>query len=173
MTKLLDTAADVSALVEEILGVETARALGPLKRADGAQVRPDDLKVIVTYWGGGKGRWIARDPTISETPSVTILDSWGDTTGDLFINDNAFFANVPAAVWRYQLGGYPVLKKWLGYRQANRVGDRPLSDADRRWFRSMIQRIAALLALGPTLDELYQECIADAFTATDLGINRN
>lgn len=173
VTELLDTTADVTALVEEILGAETARALGPLKRADGAQVRPDDLKVIITYWGGGKGRWIPREPAISETPSATILDSWGGTTGDLFINDDAFFANVPAAVWGYQLGGYPVLKKWLGYRQANRTGDRPLSDADRRWFRSMIQRIAALLAIGATLNELYQECIADAFTATDLGINRN
>ena len=93
-------------------------------------------------------------------------------TGDLFINDDAFFANVPEAVWGYQLGGYPVLKKWLGYRQANRIGDRPLTDADRRWFRSMMQRIAALLALGATLDELYQECIADAFTAGDLAIQR-
>lgn len=23
-------------------------------------------------------------------------------------------------LWNYQLGGYPVLKKWLGYRQADR-----------------------------------------------------
>ena len=135
-------------------------------------MRPSDLKVTVTYWGGGKGRWTPRAPTSAETPSDAIAAIWGEATGDLFINDHAFFANVPEAVWGYQLGGYPVLKKWLGYRQANRMGDRPLTDADRRWFRSIIQRIAALLALGAILDELYQGCIADAFTAADLGIDR-
>ncbi|KHL24991.1 helicase [Croceibacterium mercuriale] len=172
VTRLLDTSVDVTALVEEILGIETTRALGPLKRADGSQVRPTDLKVTITYWGGGKGRWTPRAPTIGETPSATIAGLWGEMTGDLYINDEAFFANVPEAVWSYQLGGYPVLKKWLGYRQASRRNDRPLSDSDRRWFRSMIQRIAALLAIGTTLDELYQECIVDAFTSSDLGIER-
>ena len=66
----------------------------------------------------------------------------------------------------------PVLKKWLGYRWANRMGDRPLTDADRSLFRSMTQWIAALQALGTTLDELHQECIADALSAAELGIER-
>jgi hypothetical protein len=42
----------------------------------------------------------------------------------------------------------------------------------RRWLRQIIQRIAALLALGPSLDALYQEVAANAFTAEDLGIVR-
>lgn len=37
----------------------------------------------------------------------------------------------------------------------------------------MIQRIAALLALGPSLDKLYQEAAAVAFTAEELGIPAN
>lgn len=172
VTRLLDTNVDVTQLVEQILGAGAIRTLGPLKRADGGQVRPDDLKVTVTYWGGGKGRWIVRPRSAVEAPPVAVGDAWGETTGDLFINDDAFFANVPEAVWRYQLGGYPVLKKWLGYRQGSRMAGRPLTDADRRWFRSMIQRVAALLALNTTLDELYYECVADAFTATDIGMER-
>lgn len=170
--RFLDPSVDAAALIEEILGRETIRALGPLKRVDGGQIRPDDLRVTVTFWGGGKGRWEPRDPALSEVPPECAAEWWGETTGDLYINEATFFANVPEAVWRYQLGGYPVLKKWLGYRQANRTGGRPLSDADRRWFRSTIQRIAALLALSDDLDSLYQECIADAFTATELGIKR-
>ena len=96
----------------------------------------------------------------------------GERTGDLYINDEAFFANVPEAVWTYQLGGYPILKKWLGYRQADRRDERPLTDDERRWFRQVIQRIAALLALGPDLDTLYQEAVAAAFTASELDIDR-
>ena len=45
---------------------------------------------------------------------------------------------------------------------------RALTDEERRWFRQVIQRIAAL----PDLDALYEEAVADAFTATDLGIAR-
>jgi len=75
-------------------------------------------------------------------------------------------------VWTYQLGGYPVLKKWLGYRQADRRDDKALTDDERRWFRQVIQRLAALLALGSDLDALYQEAAGNAFTATELGITR-
>jgi hypothetical protein len=75
-------------------------------------------------------------------------------------------------VWTYQLGGYPVLKKWLGYRQADRRNGATLTDDERRWFRQMIQRISALLALGSKLDALYQNAVVDAFTALELGIER-
>jgi hypothetical protein len=79
-------------------------------------------------------------------------------------------AHVPHAVWTYQLGGYPVLKKWLGYRQADRRDGKPLTEDERRWLRQMIQRIAALLALGPTLNELYQDVVANSFTAAEVGL---
>ncbi len=59
-----------------------------------------------------------------------------------------------------------------GSRQADRRDDKPLTDDERRWVRQMIQRIAALLALGPQLDGLYQEAAANAFTADELGIER-
>jgi hypothetical protein len=69
------------------------------------------------------------------------------------------------------LGGYPILKKWLGYRQADRRDGKPLTDEERRWFRQIVQRAAALLALSPRLNALYQEAAANAFTADDLAIN--
>ena len=52
------------------------------------------------------------------------------------------------------------------------IGICTLTDDERRSFRQIIQRVAALLALGPTLDALYQEAAAGAFTATELGIIR-
>jgi Type ISP C-terminal specificity domain len=33
-------------------------------------------------------------------------------TGDLYLNESIFLAHVPREIWRYELGGYPVLKKW-------------------------------------------------------------
>jgi hypothetical protein len=86
--------------------------------------------------------------------------------------NDAYFKNVPELVWTYQLGGYPVRKNWLGYRQADRRDGRPLTDNERRWFRQIIQRVAALLALGPSLNELYEQTAANAFTAEELQIAR-
>jgi Type ISP C-terminal specificity domain len=170
--RLLDAGRDAGDVVQAILGAELARTLGPLKRTNGKQVRPEDLKLTVTYWGGGKGRWKPRPFMAEELPLADYAEAWGERTGDLFLNEDAYFANVPELVWTYQLGGYPVLKKWLGYRQADRRDGKPLTDDERRWFRQMIQRIAALLALGPTLDGLYQEAAANAFTVEDLQIGR-
>lgn len=81
-----------------------------------------------------------------------------------------YFANVPEAVWTYQLGGYPVLKNWLGYRQADRRDGWSLTDDERKWFRQIIQRIAALLVLDPQLDALYQRVASDTCAAVELGI---
>jgi hypothetical protein len=172
VTRLLDANRDAHDVIEAIVGTDRARTLGPLKRLDEKQVRPDDLKLTVTYWGGGKGRWKPRPFMSEELPAVEFQNAWGERTGDLFLNDDAYFANVPELVWTYQLGGYPVLKKWLGYRQADRRDGKPLTDDERRWVREVIQRIAALLAFGPTLDSLYQETAANAFTAEELQIAR-
>jgi hypothetical protein len=172
VTRLLDAERDADDVVQAIVGVDRARALGPLKRLDGEKVRPADLKITVTYWGGGKGRWKPRPFTTEELPPNEYSEAWGERTGDLYLNDDAYFANVPELVWTYQLGGYPVLKKWLGYRQANRRDGQSLTDEERRWFRQIIQRVAALLALGPFLDALYQETAATAFTAEELEIQR-
>lgn len=172
VTRLLDAERDAADVIKAVVGSDGARALGALKRTGGKQVRPDDLKITVTYWGGGKGRWKPRPFLAEELPATEYGDAWGERTGDLFLNDDAYFANVPELVWNYQLGGYPVLKKWLGYRQADRRDGKPLADDERRWFRQVIQRIAALLALGPSLDNLYQETAANAFTIEELQIVR-
>jgi Type ISP C-terminal specificity domain len=172
VTRLLDAARDASDVIRAVVGADRARARGPLKRIDGKHMRPDDLKVTVTYWGGGKGRWKARPFMAEELPAADYGEAWGERTGDLFLNDDAYFGNVPEVVWGYQLGGYPVLKKWLSYRQADRRDGRPLTDDERQWFRQIIQRVAALLALGPALNEFYEQTAANAFTAEELQIAR-
>nr|WP_294509641.1 type ISP restriction/modification enzyme [uncultured Rhodopila sp.] len=170
VTRLLDANRDARDVIATALSPERAKQIGQLRRVDGSNVTANDLKVTVNYWGGGKGKWKPRPFLEEERPGPEWADAWGERTGDLFLNDTTYLANVPEAVWLYQLGGYPVLKKWLGYRQADRNDSRPLNDDERRWLRQMIQRIAALLALGPSLDALYQEAAAESFTASELGV---
>ena len=70
----------------------------------------------------------------------------GETTFDIYLNDRAYWRNVPAAVWSYKLGGYQVLKKWLSYRERT-ILDRPLKPDEVHHFTNTARRITAILLL--------------------------
>ena len=70
----------------------------------------------------------------------------GDTTFDIYLNDRAYWRNVPAAVWCYKLGGYQVLKKWLSFRE-HKVLARPLHPHEVQHFTNTARRITAILNL--------------------------
>jgi len=160
---LLDPLADADRVVAAILGPESAKQLGVIRSTE--KGRPN-LRVTISYFGAARGRWAERDFAVDEAA----LPSWGERTGDLSINDDTYFANVPERVWRHELGGYPVLRKWLGYRTAERRGGQPLTTEETQHFRSIVQRLAALLALEPELDAAYEAAAASAFTAEELGL---
>ena len=49
----------------------------------------------------------------------------GETCFDVYLNGVAYWRCVPSAVWRYTIGGYQVIKKWLSYRERALLGARP------------------------------------------------
>jgi hypothetical protein len=156
---LLNPLADPKAALKATLG-GYARQLAVLDSADGAAVREDDLVISVPHFGAARGGWRRREFTDAEAPPHYL----GHATGDLYINDRVFFRNVPEEVWRYEVGGYPVLKKWLGYRDARRRNNQPLTLQEKDHFRGVVQRTAALLSLRPSLNELYEGAAANAWT---------
>jgi hypothetical protein len=85
----------------------------------------------------------------------------GETTYDIFLNDTAYWSNVPARVWDYTIGGYQVIKKWLSYREQVLL-ERPLKPEEARYVTEMVRRIAALLLLEPALDDNYRAVAAAA-----------
>ena len=68
----------------------------------------------------------------------------GTSTFDVYLNDKAFWTNVPSRVWDYTIGGYQAVKKWLGYREASVLG-RTLTVDEARHVTSTARRIAGLL----------------------------
>ena len=86
----------------------------------------------------------------------------GVTTCDVYLNDNAYWKNVPLPAWEYTLGGYQVLKKWLSYREQALLG-RPLTVDEVTYLRDVIRRIASLLLLGPELDANCTAVKANAY----------
>jgi hypothetical protein len=55
-------------------------------------------------------------------PNVVVLER----TYNVYLNDVAYWSNVPAHVWEYTIGGYQVIRKWLSYRESDLL-DRSLT----------------------------------------------
>ena len=97
----------------------------------------------------GRGRAEERAYTPEETTAMLdALPVLGDKTFDVYLNGEAFWRNIPAAVWDYRLGGYQILKKWLSYREREVLGRR-LRTEEVQHFTDTARRIGAILvALG-------------------------
>jgi len=162
---LLDPMTEPTRVLKEALGTGR-RTLAVPSTHDKNVLRDHDLIVTISYFGAARGRWERRVPKEKEASHP----DWGEATGDLYLNENVFLANVPERVWRFELGGYPVLKKWLGSRHAKRRSGRSLSHQELDHLRSMVHRIAVLLLLHSQLNEAYERAIKAPFTREELGI---
>lgn len=163
--RLLDPMADVTRILDDLLG-SNRRTLGVPETRNNGVIRNSDLAVTISYFGAAKGGREVRAQRETEAAHT----AWGETTGDLYLNDSTYLANVPERVWNYELGGYPVIKKWLGYRDQKRRPGRPLSHEELDHLRSIIHRIAALLLLHQQLDDAYDAATAESFTGDELGV---
>ena len=95
----------------------------------------------------GQGRTAERTFSAAEQAALSDAGSvLGERTFDIYLNDGAFWRNVPEAVWNYRLGGYQVLKKWLSYRERTVLG-RPLKPEEVQHFTDMARRIQGIILL--------------------------
>jgi hypothetical protein len=81
----------------------------------------------------------------------------------VYLNDVAYWRNIPARVWDYTIGGYQVIKKWLSYREHKLLG-RPLTTDEAREVMSIAPRVASILLLEPSLDTNYQSVKSDMYS---------
>jgi hypothetical protein len=105
----------------------------------------------------GKGRLIERDYTSEERDLLL-----GDHTCDVYLNQVAYWKNVPVRVWEYTIGGYQVIKKWLSYREEKLLG-RAMTKDEVRSVQEMARRIAAILSMEPALDGNYRTVKAHTY----------
>ena len=115
----------------------------------------------------GQGKVVARDYTGEEVVALEeggralgftfaqMRELLGESTLDVYLNGSVYWKNVPARVWRYTIGGYQVIKKWLSYRERGLLG-RPLRKEEVREVTDIARRIAAILLMEPDLDANYR-----------------
>ena len=147
-----------------VLGVTKGRlrtgigAIAVPNTVDGSNMGDDDF-ALTARWGylgasdavmPGQGRVVERPYTEDERKRLgTILPALGKTTFDIYMNEVAYWKNVPTSVWSFRLGGYEVLKKWLSYRE-HEIIDRALTADETQQFSDVARRIASLLAIRTT-----------------------
>ncbi|MBD2289810.1 N-6 DNA methylase [Microcystis wesenbergii FACHB-1317] len=134
---------------------------------DGGNLNPDKGDLIINVgWGHGgkngvtmpgKGKAIARQYTTTEMSVISpeMRKLLGTKTYDIYLNDRAYWQNIPARVWEYTIGGYQVIKKWLSYREEKLLG-RGLTIAEVQEVSEMTRRITAIILLESDLDDNYQ-----------------
>ena len=149
---LLDSDTPVLGVTEGTLRPEVVAVAVPTT-VDNHNMSGDDFSVTAR-WGHfgqgeavmpGQGRSVERPYTADERAALgNATGTLGNTTFDIYLNNRAYWRNVPASVWSYKLGGYQVLKKWLSYRE-HRVLGRPLLPGEVQHFTDTVRRIAAVL----------------------------
>ena len=91
-----------------------------------------------------------------------LLGKLGISTVDIYLNNVAYWENIPLKVWNYTMGGYQILKKWLAYRECDVLG-RAITSEEAREFTNIARRIAVILLLESLLDKNYEQIKKDAF----------
>ncbi len=154
LAALLDPETSVPGVAQAPLRPDLAAVAVPAT-TDGRNMTGDDF-ALTAGWGHigagtavmpGQGRVVERAFTPEEREALgNALPALGETTFDVYLNDRAFWRNVPAAIWRYRLGGYQVLKKWLSYRERAILG-RDLMPEEVQHFANTARRIAAMIMI--------------------------
>ncbi|MFD0227789.1 type ISP restriction/modification enzyme [Streptomyces hirsutus] len=138
--------------------------------ADPAQDRP----VGSPEFPSGDPRRVRYDTHIGDTLPERIRHD--AESGTLHVGEGKF-APVPEAVWTYDVGGMPVVKKWFGYRKAspNSKKTSPLDDIHvdtwpSEWTSELIELLSVLRRLtdlAPAQDALLAAVLAGPVVTED------
>ena len=152
LAALLDPDTPVPGVTQAPLRPESAAVAVPAT-AGGRNMAGGDF-AVTAGWGHygqgdavmpGQGRAAERDYSADERAALGgALPALGGTTFDIYLNGEAFWRNVPAAVWNYRLGGYQVLKKWLSYRERDVLG-RALRPEEVQYFANTARRVGTII----------------------------
>ena len=153
LAALLDPDSMVPGVTEAPIRPELAPIAVPATVTDRNMTQGD--RMVTEGWGHfgqgstvmpGQGHVDSRGFSVEENAAMgaACTRALGDATLDIYLNANALWRNVPAAVWNYTLGGYQVLKKWLSYRE-NKILGRALTSDEVWYFTETARRIAAIL----------------------------
>ena len=191
---LLDVDTAIASVTRGKIRPELA-VIAVASREGGGSLNPDAGDLDVTAgWGHsgnggavmpGKGKIVERDYTTEERRRVAegaaalglsdeqTLNLLGARTLDVYLNNIAYWKNIPARLWEYTIGGYQVIKKWLSYRERE-ILERGLTTDEVHAVTEIARRIAAILLLEPKFDANYEAVTRSTFRwPSSEGVSQN
>ncbi len=136
-----------------------------MSRVGGGSLDPDAGELAVTAGWGYPGKGGVTMPGKGRIEPRPLEEPMTEPTYDLYLNEVAYWANVPQSVWEFTVGGYQVVKKWLSYREKALMG-RDLRLDEALYVTDLIRRLAALVALQSALDASYTAARDRAWNTT-------
>ncbi len=180
---LLDTERPVGGVTAGAIRPEL-RDVAVIRRAGGGQLDPQQGHLDLTAGWGHAGKGGVTMPGRGRITNYEIRDTSEEGGApsprhpfslsprlNVWLNDDAYWGNVPAAVWDYTIGGYQVIKKWLSYRERPLLG-RGLTLDEVEYVTHMARRLAALVLLRPELDENYRAVVGDVWAWRPTAVDR-
>ena len=176
VAELLDTETVVKGVSGGTIRKELC-TIGIISKVGGGNLHPDKGELELTAgWGHGgkdgvtmpgKGKTVERAYSTEELAAIEagakvagktlqeVTEQLGHKTLDIYLNETAYWKNVPANVWNYYIGGYQVIKKWLSYREKGLLG-RGLKMEEAEYVTEMSRRLSAICLLAGRFDENYK-----------------
>ena len=165
IARYLDTETKVEGVTQGTI-YPNLRGIAVTSKVGGGNLNADPDLALTAGWGHlgkdgvtmpGKGKIQERAYTAQELKGWNRSDQalLGETTRDIYLNEVAYWKNIPERVWDYTIGGYQVIKKWLSYREEPLLG-RPLKREEVQEVSYIARRISAILFLEPELNANYE-----------------
>ena len=165
LAQYLDTETKVEGVTTGTIH-QNLRGIAVIAKVGGGQLNADADLALTVGWGHlgkdgvtmpGKGRLQKRPYTSQELQVLSASDQavLGANTNDIYLNEIAFWKNIPERIWDYTIGGYQVIKKWLSYRQESLL-NRSLKREEIQEVSYMARRIGAILLLESALNANYK-----------------
>jgi len=166
---LLDSEAPVPGVTTGTIR-EELKSIAVISRSGGGTLQQHEFALTAGWGHGGKngvtmpgrGKMEMRAASEDELDSGFLENDGMGQTMDIYLNNTAYWKNIPPAVWNYTIGGYQVIKKWLSYREQPLLG-RALTSDEVREVTAMARRIAALILLQEKLDAHYYAVAYDTY----------
>ena len=153
---LLDTETSVPGVTTSPFRDDT-KSVAVLTHDDRSGLQDGDLAVTAGWGNATKTGIMPGRGKLVEKP---------DGMCDVYLNEKVAWRGVPLEVWKYTIGGYQVMKKWLSYRERSVLG-RNLSIEEAREVQHMARRVAVISALDGVLDANYEAVCSTVFIWQD------
>ena len=163
---LLDTETPVPGVTSGSVRPEL-HSVAVVSRVGGGSLRTDEFALTAGWGSGGQGgvTMPGRGRTEARAPDAAAQAVWGSRPLlNVYLNDQAYWTNIPQAVWDFTIGGYQVIKKWLSYRE-QRVLGRALTMAEIMEVTATARRLGALVLLQAQLNANYRAAAAATWQA--------